>query len=124
MATYITKHFTLEQFTCKCGCGFNKINLILVEMLQKARLSTPNTAYIITSGCRCIKHNDKVGGVGSSAHTTGKAADIKYTSNKELYIILSALINAGFKRIGINFKQQFIHVDIDYNKPYPCIFSY
>ena len=119
----LTKHFNKEQFTCKCGCGYNNISLQLVDMLQQAR-SNLNIPFIITSGCRCVKHNNKEGGVSNSSHLYGLAVDIQYTSLRNLYSMIHMLLNAGFKRIGINFKQHFIHVDIDYKKPYPCIYTY
>ncbi len=71
------KHFKQSEFTCKCGCGFNSINLNLVKILDEIRdyFGQPIT---VTSGCRCAKHNAKVSGaVSNSRHVSGKASDIK-----------------------------------------------
>ena len=71
------KHFKQSEFACKCGCGFNSINLNLVKILDEIReyFGQPMT---ITSGCRCAKHNAKVSGsVSNSRHVSGKASDIK-----------------------------------------------
>ena len=71
------KHFKQSEFACKCGCGFNNINLNLVKILDEIReyFGQPMT---ITSGCRCAKHNAKVSGsVSNSRHISGKASDIK-----------------------------------------------
>lgn len=38
--------------------------------------------------------------------------------------IIVDLLASGFDRIGINFKKRFVHVDVDYSKPSPTIFSY
>ena len=69
------KHFKKEEFTCKCGCGMNNIDLKLVKILDEIR-ECFGQAVIVSSGCRCKNHNAKVGGVQGSRHVLGKAADI------------------------------------------------
>lgn len=69
------KHFKKEEFTCKCGCGMNNIDLRLVKILDDIRESFGKPC-VVTSGCRCAKHNKNVGGVQGSRHVLGKAADI------------------------------------------------
>lgn len=70
-----TKNFKVKEFTCKCGCGFNIIDQRVINMAQKLRefLGVP---VRVNSGCRCEKHNAKVGGVKNSKHTKGFAADL------------------------------------------------
>ena len=119
----LSKNFTSEEFACKCGCGYDTPNPELIRMLQAAR-DMYGKPIRITSGCRCIKHNRNVGGASNSAHLVGKAADIATPTGKDRYLIIESLMAAGFKRIGINFKQRFIHADIDDSKPHPTIFSY
>lgn len=71
------KHFKQSEFACKCGCGFNSINLNLVKILDEIR-DYFGQPVIITSGCRCRNHNAKVSGsVSNSRHVSGKASDIK-----------------------------------------------
>lgn len=67
-------HFKKSEFTCKCGCGLNNINLNLVKILDQIR-GDFNSPLIITSGCRCSSWNAKNGGVQGSRHILGKAAD-------------------------------------------------
>lgn len=119
----LSKNFTSEEFACKCGCGYDTPNPELIRMLQIARdlYGKPMT---ITSGCRCIKHNRNVGGAANSAHIQGKAVDIATPTGADRYLIITSLMAAGFRRIGINFKQRFVHADIDDSKPHPTIFSY
>lgn len=69
------KHFKKEEFTCKCGCGLNNIDLKLVKILDEIR-DYFGQAVVISSGCRCKNHNTKVGGVQGSRHVLGKASDI------------------------------------------------
>ena len=70
-----TKNFTVNEFTCKCGCGLNNVYQELLDMCQKIRdeLGVP---VRVNSGCRCVKHNAKVGGVRNSQHLNGVAADL------------------------------------------------
>lgn len=48
--------------------------LLIVNVLQPLR-NYVNKPIIITSGYRCKELNTKVGGVGTSQHLTGQAAD-------------------------------------------------
>src|SRR5574344_902021 len=69
------KHFKQSEFTCKDGCGYDDIDLRLVKILDQIR-DHFNSPVIVTSGCRCKKHNAEVGGVQESRHVLGKASDI------------------------------------------------
>lgn len=119
----LSKNFDSSEFACKCGCGYDTPNPELIRMLQVAR-DLYGKPIRITSGCRCIKHNRNVGGTANSAHISGMAVDIASPTGESRYLIIESLMAAGFKRIGINFKQRFVHADIDDSKPHPTIFSY
>lgn len=80
------KHFKPSEFTCKCGCGKNNINLKLVKILDEIREALGIT--VVTSGCRCATHNAKVGGVPNSRHVSDKAADF-YVKNVSKSIVLA-----------------------------------
>lgn len=73
------KHFKKSEFTCKCGCGLNNIQLEVVKIADEVREHFGNPA-IVTSGTRCTKHNAEVGGVANSRHLAGKAIDM-YVQN-------------------------------------------
>ena len=64
------KYFKKHEFACKCGCGFNNIDLKLVKILDEIRTYF-NRPIQISSGCRCTKHNKNVGGVANSRHVIG-----------------------------------------------------
>lgn len=70
------KHFKKSEFACKCGCGFDNIDLKLVNLLEQIRSHFGDKPVHVTSGCRCASHNKAVGGVQGSRHVLGKAADI------------------------------------------------
>jgi len=109
------KYFTLDEFDSPDhkGIGVNMDSNFL-ELLNNAR-EIAGIPFKITSGYRTADHNRKVGGVQNSSHLNGLAADISIGSGQERYIVLNALIKAGFKRLGI--AKTFIHCDTDNSKP-------
>lgn len=70
----ISKHFNRSEFACKCGCGFDVVDVELVNTLETLRQLLGPVS--INSGCRCKAHNDSVGGSPHSQHLLGKAADV------------------------------------------------
>lgn len=83
------KHFKKSEFTCKCGCGLNNIQLGVVKIADEVREHFGSPA-IVTSGTRCSKHNAEVGGVANSRHVKGKAIDM-YVQNVSWYDLLEYL---------------------------------
>ena len=83
------KHFKKSEFTCKCGCGLNNIQLGVVKIADEVREHFGSPA-IVTSGTRCEKHNKEVGGVSNSRHLQGKAIDM-YVQNVSWYDLLEYL---------------------------------
>lgn len=90
------KHFKKSEFTCKCGCGLNNIQLEVVKIADEVREHFGSPA-IVTSGTRCEKHNKEVGGVANSRHLLGKAIDcyVKNVSWNELINYLKQLEKEG-----------------------------
>lgn len=107
------QYFKIEEFTCKCGCGFNAINYRIVEALDYVRFYS-GKPIIIASGCRCAAYNKKSGGKSNSAHVKGLAVDMKVDDSVERFKLLQEMLDLGFKRIGIG--KNFIHIDIDDSK--------
>lgn len=95
-----------------------------VEFLNKLAQARKIAAvgFKITSGYRSPAHNEKVGGVPNSSHTLGHAVDIYAPTSRQKYIIINALLQAGFDRIGI--AKNFIHVDDDPSKNEEVIWTY
>lgn len=90
------KYFKESEFTCKCGCGLNNMNLKVVKIADKVREYFGSPA-IVTSGSRCKKHNKEVGGVSNSRHLQGKAIDmyVKGVNGGDLLAYLQTLVNSG-----------------------------
>lgn len=130
MAEYLSKHFTLEELiysdTAKakhidnipapifksilkhtCDYMLEKVRALLNEKYKEYKGKKVKEVSIkITSGYRCYLLNAAVGGVSSSQHCKGEAADIEasvvYTNGKrvvlpynELYEDIKAWVKAG-----------------------------
>ena len=112
----LTKNFSRREFACHCGCGFDDIDLRLVDILQTLR-DYAGVPLHVNSGCRCTEYNKKVGGVDKSWHTKGKAADISASiSAKTLFENVKKLHEAGkipeLKYCIYYSKKNFIHIDV------------
>lgn len=118
----MANYFSRKELECKC-CGVYLIADELLIMLNEAR-ERAGIPFIITSGYRCAKHNENVGGVAESAHTKGLAVDISFKNSNQCFKIVKALYDSGFKRIGINFAKSFVHCDIDRSKSQNVLFKY
>lgn len=110
---YITKNFTKQELSCRCGCGEMGYTQEFLDLLQKLR-DKFGKPMVITSGARCYQHNLNVGGARfskhlSSAGTTPCAVDVACTNGHDrakLFFLAGAL---GFKGFGI--AKTFIHLD-------------
>lgn len=118
-----TKHFSDYELSCHCGCGFKVTDDLFLKRLEYAR-EMAMIPFVITSSARCDKHNKSVGGVKDSSHTKGCAVDISFKNSGQCFLIVSSLLRAGFKRIGINFEKNFVHCDVDEDKPQDVLFKY
>jgi uncharacterized protein YcbK (DUF882 family) len=97
----LTRNFSRKEFECKCGCGFNTIDYELICILQNDLIQHFEIKYeckisvIITSGDRCVNHNEEVQKEynsdyvpfsSKSQHIFARAADFKvykvYENNK------------------------------------------
>jgi uncharacterized protein YcbK (DUF882 family) len=119
------KHFLLSEFDSpdEKGSG-SKMNEDFLKKLDAAR-TIANVPFKINSGFRTAAKNKAEGGKPDSAHLTGNAADIDLpnTGGSRLrFVVVAALIQAGFNRIGI--ANGFIHVDNDPTKDKNVIWLY
>ena len=99
----LTNHFSLQELTNSATAKRLKIDntpsdLIIKElqevanMLEKIRI-VYGKPIIVTSGYRCTKLNNAVGGSKTSQHVKGQAADIRTISdlpedNKKLFDLI------------------------------------
>ena len=116
------KNFTIDEFDSPDlpNSGLNMDNDFL-QMLDIAR-QIADIPFKINSGYRTKEHNKKVGGKSDSSHLLGKAVDISYSNSRDRWIIITALQEAGFNRLGI--AKTFVHTDSDQTKSPNVIWTY
>jgi len=104
----LSKNFAIGEFACADGSRDITVDYELVQLLQKLReaIGKPIT---ITSGYRTATYNKKCGGISTSMHLLGKAADIKIAGMTPYQVALAA-DKIGFKGIGVY--PTFTHVDV------------
>lgn len=120
-------HFTYSEFDSpdKPGSGEKNMNKEFIRRLDKAR-ELAGIPFKIVSGYRTESYNTKVGGAKTSAHMSGYAADIDYTTEEEKVTILKALRAMDFNRFGIRTgaSGSSIHVDMDPTKSKYVVWGY
>jgi uncharacterized protein YcbK (DUF882 family) len=105
----IAKHFKLSEFACPC-CKRVMLHPMLLNKLVEFRAIIQKPLYI-TSGYRCTEYNQKVGGIKSSYHLLGLAADIKIEGVSALDLLeIAEMID--FSGIGLYEKKNFLHLDV------------
>jgi len=106
----ISKHFSRDEFACKCGCGKDAVDIRLIELLEELR-EHYEVPVMINSGNRCFRYNKKVGGKPGSQHLLSKAADIQVTGIVpfEVYTTLDGWYPDKF---GFGDYDTFTHVDV------------
>lgn len=92
---------------------------LATDILQKIR-DKYGKPLIVTSGFRCEKLNKAVGGVRTSQHCKGEAADIRTVSdsikdNKELFEFIKQMIDKGEIKVGQlidEYNYNWVHVSL------------
>ena len=117
----LTNNFTKSEFDCKSGEEMpldvlENVKLLAIQ-LQKIR-DYVGKPIRINSAYRSEAHNEAIGGVKTSEHILGKAADITidtFTPDQVVSIIENMLTNemlGGFYIGGLGSYNTFTHVDI------------
>lgn len=117
----LTNNFSKSEFDCKSGEEMpldvlENVKLLAIQ-LQKIR-EYVGKPIRINSAYRSEAHNEAIGGVKTSQHILGKAADITidtFTPDEVVSIIENMLTNemlGGFYIGGLGSYNTFTHVDI------------
>ncbi len=114
------RHFDLAEFACPC-CGRNDINHAFVGLLDQAR-ELVNIPFRVSSGFRCQARNRQVSGSPNSEHLVGLAADILATDSETRFLIVSAALQVGIRRIGVH--EHFVHLGASRSHPSDVLFLY
>jgi len=109
------RYFKLEEFDSPDypGSGEKFMDWEFLDCLDEAR-DIAGVQFKIISGYRTPQENKKRGGLTTSSHLIGRAADIHCTHTGKRLKIIEALSMVGFQRFGIH--KEFIHVDNDDQK--------
>jgi len=113
-AEYQSKYFSEAETQCHCGCGGNKVNPLLLKMLDKLREMIGGPLEL-SCAYRCPAHNEEVGGVPDSQHVLGNAADVLvpgYSHCNTAEQLAWYAEQIGFDGIGIYPDSGFVHVDV------------
>lgn len=74
------------------------------------------------SGFRCAECNRLAGGKPNSAHLRGLAADVAVPDSNTRFLIVSAALRCGFRRVGVG--SNFVHLDCDESLPQGMLWVY
>ena len=105
----LSPHFRLAEFASKDGSDKVLVDDDLVSLLEQIR-EAAGGAVTINSGYRSPAHNAAVGGVSSSQHLYGRAADVVVEGASPLLVGQIAEYYLD-RRGGIGVYQTFTHVD-------------
>jgi hypothetical protein len=112
----VSEHFIIDEFRCHGECCADRINVgdgIALELLAKleALRNLVNRPINLTCAYRCPVHNRKVGGVETSTHVLGQAADI-YVNDLSVESLAAASYVIDFSGIGQYPNDGFVHVSV------------
>jgi len=89
-----------ETLGCPCGCNQNFTSIEFATLLLFAQ-GVYGKEFTITSGYRCPNKNKAEKGLEDSASLYGEHADIAYWKTVDAFLIIKALIGAGFERLRV-----------------------
>ena len=114
----MTKNFTKEEFDCNDGSEMNIAiyhNVVKVANQLQILRNYIGKPITINSGYRSEEYNADVGGVKSSQHVMGRAADIvvKGMTPLAVHTTIELLIEKGdMLQGGLGLYDSFVHYDI------------
>jgi len=111
MNDHLTPNFTCNEFACQCGCGYDDVDMRLVQGLQLLRDKLGRKIHII-SGCRCPSHNQAEGGATYSQHLLGTAVDIAVAGIPIREVCRVAMTIPAFKGFGLDEQRCMLHLDV------------
>lgn len=114
----LTKDSKPSDFFCPC-CKKGELDESFMRQLLRFLEFTHLSCIDATSGYRCSKHNDDVGGKPDSMHLTGRALDLFARTVQAKTIIINAAHQAGFNGIGLG--ATLVHLD---NREIPASWTY
>ena len=104
-----SKHFQEKEFNkCSPSCSLQDMDQRTINRLDAAR-EIAGIPFVLNSAYRPEEWEKEHARTGTGAHPERRAVDIKCNTLRNRFLIVNALIKAGFTRIGI--AKTFIHAD-------------
>ena len=103
----LSKHFTREEVACRCGCGFDSMDVETIKIAEEVRELIGGPVQV-GSGCRCESHNRDVGGASKSLHVQARAMDLYVPHPERVYDWLCLKYPSKY---GFGVYKTFVHVD-------------
>ena len=107
----MSKYFHANEFKkCTPSCSLDDMDGGFLALLDSIR-EAAGIPLVLNCAYRSAAWEKSHGRTGNSAHTRGKAVDIRCTTSTNRLKIVKAAILCGIKRIGIG--KNFVHLDND-----------
>ena len=118
----MSKYFSPSEFKrCNPACTIDQMDPAFLTLLDMVR-EEAGIPLVLNCAFRSVAHEKKMGRSGNSAHTRGKAVDIRCNASGTRYKIVAAALACGIRRIGIG--KTFVHIDNDDTLPQGVIWDY
>lgn len=119
---YQPRYFTQAEFRrCTPSCSLADMDDGFLRTLDRVR-EYAGIPLVLNCAYRSKECDKAKGRKGNSAHTRGKAADIRCNASVTRWKIVRAAIDAGIRRIGIG--SNFVHLDNDDTLPQCVMWHY
>ena len=120
--SYRPRYFSDAEFRrCTPSCSLEQMDEGFLRLLDQVR-ETAGIPLVLNCGYRSKEWDLAKGRNGNSAHTRGKAVDIRCNASVTRWKIVRAAIDAGIRRIGIG--ENFVHLDNDDTLPQCVMWHY
>lgn len=120
--SYRPRYFTDAEFRrCTPSCSLEQMDEGFLRTLDRVR-EYAGIPLVLNCAYRSVAYDKAKGRNGNSAHTRGKAVDIKCNASVTRWKIVRAAIDAGIRRIGIG--STFVHLDNDDTLPQCVMWHY
>ena len=107
----MSKYFDPAEFLrCSPSCSIKQMDQGFLDLLDRIRESA-GIPLVLNCAYRSADYDKAHGRSGNSAHTRGKAVDIRCRTSSNRYKIVAAALECGVRRVGIG--KTFVHLDND-----------
>ena len=118
----MSRYFSESEFKkCVPSCSIEDMDGAFLSLLDEVR-ERAGIPLVLNCAYRSSSWDKSKGRSGNSAHTRGKAVDIRCNTSATRFKIVKAALECGVRRIGI--AKSFVHLDNDDSLPQDVIFHY